>query len=60
MQVKFPMNENVWGLVVEQADEQMFVENQGVYFFVVEYDTEDDFFHALNRFDGTVEYEELI
>ena len=30
MQVKFPMNENVWGLVVEQADEQMFVENQGV------------------------------
>ena len=38
----------------------MFVESQGVYSFVVEYDTEEDFIAALERFEGVVEYEELV
>lgn len=60
MQVKFPMNEQVWDTVVTNSGENMFVESQGVYSFVVEYDTEEDFIAALERFEGVVEYEELV
>lgn len=58
MQVKFPMNEQVWDAVVTNSVENMFVESQCVYSFVVEYATEEDFIAALERFEGLVEYEE--
>ena len=60
MQVKFPMNEQVWDAVVTNSVENMFVESQGVDSFIVEYDTDGDFFNALGRFEGLVEYEELV
>lgn len=60
MQVKFPMNEQVWDAVVTNSVENMFVESQGVDSFIVEYDTEEDFIAALERFEGVVEYEELV
>ena len=60
MQVKFPMNEQVWDAVVTNSGENMFVESEGVYSFVVEYATEEDFIAALERFEGVVEYEELV
>ena len=60
MQVKFPMNEEVWDVVVTNSGENMFVESQGVYSFVVEYNTEEDFIAALERFEGLVEYEEMV
>lgn len=60
MLVKFPKNENTWNAVVVDSNEQMYVESEGNESFIVEYETDDDFFHALNRFDGLVEYEELV
>lgn len=59
MRVKFPMNENTWNAVVD-SDEELYVESEGTNSFIVEYETDDDFFHALNRFEGLVEYEELV
>lgn len=60
MRVKFPMNKNTWNSVVVDSGEQMYVESEGTDSFIVEYETDGDFFNALNRFDGLVEYEELV
>lgn len=60
MQVKFPLNDNTWEVVVTDSNEQMYVESEGQDFFIVEYENENDFVNALNRFEGLVEYEELI
>ena len=56
MIVKFPMNERVWDMVVVDTSESVAVLRGDSDFFYVEYESEDDFYSALSRFAGMIEY----
>lgn len=56
MIVKFPMNERTWNAVVVDAAESVDVLREDSDFFFVEYASEDDFYNAIVRVDGMVEY----
>lgn len=56
MIVKFPMTDHVWNAVVVDAAESVDVLREDSDFFFVEYASEDDFYNAIVRVDGMVEY----
>lgn len=62
VQVKFPMCQAIWGAVVTDAEkgEEPCVEHENMEYFIVEYPTRDHFDRAVIRFDGIIEYEEVI
>lgn len=56
VQVEFTNTEEIWNTVVQESDENMEVESEGVSSFVVNYATESDCFMAMHRFEGQIEY----
>ncbi len=61
VQVKFPMHDAIWGIVIVDAEEgeEPVVEHEGMEHFIVEYPSREHFETALNRFEGMVAYEEV-
>lgn len=59
--VKFPHNENTWNKVINEASdsEGVSIDEEHSRYFTVEYPSPNHFHHAVMRFDGMVEYEEL-
>ncbi len=61
VQVKFPMHDAIWGIVIidAQPGEAPVVEHEDMEHFLVEYETREQFEQALERFEGMVAYEEI-
>lgn len=61
VQVKFPMHDAIWGIVIIDAEEgeEPVVEHEDLEHFIVEYETREQFHQALERFEGLVAYEEI-
>jgi hypothetical protein len=61
VQVKFPMCEAIWGIVIIDAEkgEEPVVEHEGIEFFTVEYPSREHFNRAVGRFDSIVQYTEI-
>ena len=56
VQVKYPLDRDTWQKVVEESHEEMFIEHEGSDTFTIEYANQEEFNHALARFQGLVEY----
>ena len=59
MQVKFEMNQETWDVVISCSKENMEIVSETQDYFIVKYDTCTDFFMALERFEGMIEYREI-
>jgi hypothetical protein len=59
VRVRFPMVEEYWNKVVDEANESLSIESEGMDFFIVEYQTSASWTHALERFDGMIPYKIL-
>jgi hypothetical protein len=56
VQVEFPHTHAIWNKVIVESEEDMDVVYEGSGTFLVMYSTEEDYNHAVNRFDGMIEH----
>ena len=62
VRVEFSNDPETWDTVIVESvdnDENPYVDEEKLETFVVEYETQDKFDRALNRFNGMVEYKLL-
>lgn len=62
VRVEFSNDPETWNTVIVDSvenDENPYVDEEKIDTFVVEYETQDEFDRAVNRFNGMVEYKVL-
>lgn len=60
VRVQFPHNQETWDKVVTNSQENIENVDESSTTFAVDYASKDDFDKALTRFEGMVEFEELV
>ncbi len=62
VRVEFSNDPETWNTVIVDSvenDENPYVDEEKLETFVVEYETQDEFNRAINRFNGMIEYKVL-